>query len=114
MALIAEIAFGTMLLSGISVPQDQSRADGFGGLAQIYLAQYNGPGSGSGRGRYQDEEYTGPGSGTGRGRYRDERYTGPGSGTGMGRCRTVFVEICRPGYGDGRGPRCYVERQQRC
>ena len=51
----------------------------------------------------------GPGSGTGTG-----RNYGPGSGTGMGRCRSVRVRVCRGGYRDGRGPRCYFTRQMRC
>ena len=54
-------------------------------------------------------QYYGPGSGTGTG-----RYFGPGSGTGMGRCRPVRVRVCRGGFGDGRGPRCYITRQVRC
>ena len=53
--------------------------------------------------------YYGPGSGTGMG-----RAFGPGSGTGMGRCRPVRVQVCRGGFGDGRGPRCYITRQIRC
>lgn len=51
----------------------------------------------------------GPGSGTGTG-----RDFGPGSGTGMGRCRPVRVKVCSGGAGDGRGPRCRIERQLRC
>ena len=54
-------------------------------------------------------QYYGPGSGTGMG-----RYYGPGSGTGMGRCRPVRVRVCGGGFGDGRGPRCWFERQMRC
>jgi len=54
-------------------------------------------------------QYYGPGSGTGMG-----RYFGPGSGTGMGRCRPVYVRVCRGGFGDGLGPRCYLARQLRC
>ncbi len=51
----------------------------------------------------------GPGSGTGGG-----RDFGPGSGTGRGRCRVVNVRVCRGGAGDGGGPRCRIERQERC
>ena len=54
-------------------------------------------------------QYYGPGSGTGMG-----RAFGPGSGTGMGRCRPVRVRVCRGGFGDGRGPRCYITQQIRC
>ena len=54
-------------------------------------------------------QYYGPGSGTGMG-----RAFGPGSGTGMGRCRPVRVRVCRGGFGDGLGPRCYITRQIRC
>jgi len=61
---------------------------------------------GSGTGRCRD---LGRGSGTGPG-----RYFGPGSGTGRGRCRVVDVRVCRGGAGDGRGPRCRIERQERC
>ena len=63
-----------------------------------------GPGAGMGGGRD-----FGPGSGTGMG-----RDFGPGSGTRRGRCRIEEVRICRGGAGDGRGPRCRVERRERC
>lgn len=59
-------------------------------------------------------QYYGPGSGTGMGRHSGPGYCGPGSGTGMGRCRPVRVRVCRGGFGDGRGPRCYFERRMRC
>ena len=75
----------------------------------VVPTQYYGPGSGTGMGRYSRPENYGPGSGTGMG-----RYFGPGSGTGMGRCRPVHVEVCRGGFGDGRGPRCWIEQQVRC
>lgn len=65
-------------------------------LQNVVPAQYYGPGSGTGTGR------DGPG------------YYGPGSGTGIGRCRPVRVRVCRGGFGDGRGPRCYFERRMRC
>ena len=65
-------------------------------------AQGGGYGGGGGGG------YVGPGSGSGMGRY------GPGSGTGMGRCRPVNVRVCGRGFGDGRGPRCWIQQEMRC
>ena len=76
-----------------------------------------GPGGALASAKHRDvvpTQYYGPGSGTGMGRYFGPGYYGPGSGTGMGRCRPVHVEVCRGGFGDGRGPRCWIERQMRC
>ena len=71
-----------------------------------------GPGGALASAKHRDvvpTQYYGPGSGTGMG-----RYFGPGSGTGMGRCRRERVRICRGGFGDGRGPRCWIEERVRC
>ena len=67
-------------------------------------AQGGGGGFGPGGGRD-----FGPGSGTGMG-----RDFGPGSGTRRGRCRIEEVRVCRGGAGDGRGPRCRIDRRERC
>src|ERR1700704_1350942 len=60
--VITQIALGAMLVTGLAPEPHASsiRAEGAGALNQVQFAQYDGPGSGSGRGRFGTEEYTGP------------------------------------------------------